>query len=218
MFTGLVEEIGKITEVRRTGEAMKLTIEASHILTDVNSGDSIAVNGICLTVTNYTSSSFTIDVMPETFYHTNLNQATKGTLVNTERAMTPNKRFGGHFVAGHVDGIAQLVDKKEKDNAVYFTFRTEEELTKYMIPKGSIAIDGISLTLVNVEDDSFTVSIIPHTLKETTLGFKQVGQTANIEVDMLGKYIEKFMNRFSEAKSSSSSKISETLLRENGFI
>jgi len=218
LFTGLVEEIGKITEIRRTGDAMKLTIEVGNILADVSLGDSIAVNGICLTVTKYTSSSFTVDVMPETFYRTNLKETAIGALVNAERAMTPNKRFGGHFVAGHIDGTAQLVNKKKKENAVYLTFKADLELTKYMIPKGSIAIDGISLTLVDVEDDFFSVSIIPHTLNETTLTFKQIGHTVNIEVDMLGKYIEKFINRFNESKSSSKSKISENLLKENGFI
>lgn len=216
MFTGLVEEVGKIKGFKKSGESMVLTIEASDILKDVALGDSIAVNGICLTVTSYNQSSFTVDVMPETMHRTSLKDTTVGSLVNLERAMSPNRRFGGHFVAGHVDGVAALVDKKPLDNAVYFTFKIDPSLSKYMIPKGSIAIDGISLTLVDVTNDTFSVSIIPHTLQQTNLGTKQIRHTVNIEVDMIGKFVEKAVVNILN-RDNKQSNLTESFLKENGF-
>lgn len=217
MFTGLIEEVGRIRSFTKAGDSIVLRIAADQILRDVQLGDSIAVNGICLTVTAYDKSSFTVDVMPETVYKTNLKDLIAGSVVNLERAMSPNKRFGGHFVAGHVDGVATLVDKKSQDNAVYFKFKIEPALTAYMISKGSIAIDGISLTLIEVTKDTFTVSIIPHTLEKTNLVVKQIGQTINIEVDMIGKFVEKAVRNMLDKNNSSNTSITEQFLKENGF-
>ncbi|MFV9509710.1 riboflavin synthase [Tepidibacillus sp. LV47] len=218
MFTGLIEEVGRIKEIHRSRDSMVLTIEAKKVLEDVAIGDSIAVNGICLTVTNFQSTSFTVDVMPETIYKTNLSELKIHSLVNLERAMSPNRRFGGHFVAGHVDGTAVLIEKKPLDNAIYFTFEAELSLIRYMIPKGSIAIDGISLTLVDVSDRTFTVSIIPHTLKNTNLSTKEIGHSVNIEVDMIGKYVEKYVMNFMTSQNQGKKGITESFLKENGFL
>ena len=217
MFTGLIEEVGKIKSIQRSGQSMVLLIEAKEILKESELGDSIAVNGVCLTVTTIDSSSFTVDVMPETFARTSLNHLSTGSPVNLERAMTPNRRFGGHFVAGHVDGMAKLIDKKEVENAIFLLFSAEPELTKYMVPKGSIAIDGISLTLIDVHSNSFSVSIIPHTLKSTNLYTKPIGSLVNIEVDMIGKFVEKYVANFMQGKKQESN-ITEDFLRENGFM
>lgn len=218
MFTGLVEEIGKIKGFTKTGDSMVLAIEAQNILKDTQIGDSIAVNGICLTVTSYERTSFTVDVMPETMYKSNLKDLQSGSLVNLERAMSPNRRFGGHFVAGHVDGVATLIERKALDNAIYFKFKIDESLANYMIPKGSIAIDGISLTLVEVTNESFTVSIIPHTLAQTNLEGKQIGHTVNIEVDMIGKFVEKAVRNMMNKGNYKTSNITEDFLKENGFF
>ncbi len=217
MFTGLIEEVGKIIGINKSGDSMVLSIASKDILQDVAIGDSIAVNGVCLTVTSYQSTSFTVDVMPETMYKTSLKEAIVGNAVNLERAMTPNRRFGGHFVAGHVDGVATLQNKKEKDNAIYLTFKIDPSLTLYMIPKGSIAVDGISLTLVEVNHDSFTVSIIPHTLQQTNLASKQIGHPVNVEVDMIGKFVEKAVRNRLEQTELKKMSITEGFLRENGF-
>ena len=217
MFTGLIEEVGKIKGFTKSGDSMILSIESFKILKDVQIGDSIAVNGICLTVTSSDRIAFTVDVMPETIYKSNLKDLKAGNLVNLERAMSPNRRFGGHFVAGHVDGIATLVDKKPLDNAVYFKFKMDTNLANYLIPKGSIAIDGISLTLTDVTDDTFTVSIIPHTLAETNLVTKEIGHSVNIEVDMIGKFVEKAVRNIMIQGKTKDSKITEDFLKENGF-
>lgn len=217
MFTGLIEEMGVIKSIKRSGDSMILHIMTKDILSDVIVGDSIAVNGICLTVTIIENNIFSVDVMPETMYKTSLADLTVGSTVNLERAMSANKRFGGHFVAGHVDGVANLVEKKHIDNAIYFTFKIDTSLTNYLIPKGSVAVDGISLTIVKANKELFTVSVIPHTLKNTNLGLKKIGQVANIEVDMIGKYIEKVLLNYLDQKTNYNSKITESFLKENGF-
>lgn len=217
MFTGLIEELGKIKDFKRNGDSMILTIKAQEILHDVAIGDSIAVNGICLTVTSFNQSSFTVDVMPETMNKTSLKEVKPGGVVNLERAMTPNRRFGGHFVAGHVDSVATLIDKKTLDNAIYFTFKIEPSLINYLIPQGSISIDGISLTLVNVTDDTFSVSIIPHTLQQTNLLTKEIGQLVNIEVDMIGKFVEKSVRNLLNQQDKKKSSLTAAFLKENGF-
>lgn len=217
MFTGLVEEVGKLKSFTKRGDSMVLTIEAKDVLLDAAIGDSIAVNGICLTVTSFNNASFTVDVMPETMYRSNLKDLQVGSKVNLERAMSPNKRFGGHFVAGHVDGVATLIEKKPIDNAIYFKFKTDSSLASYMIEKGSIAIDGISLTLVEVTEDTFSVSIIPHTLEKTNLLTKQIKDTINVEVDMIGKFVEKAVTNILTKKDSKLTNISEGFLKENGF-
>ena len=214
MFTGIVEELGTIANMQQTGEAMKLTILAKTILEDVNLGDSIAVNGICLTVTSYTTHSFTVDVMPETMYATSLQSLTRGSKVNLERAMSVNGRFGGHFVTGHIDGIGTIIDKKRSYNAVYYKIQLPNELLRYCLQKGSVAIDGTSLTIFGVDESSITISLIPHTLNQSVIGTKTAGDIVNIECDMIGKYIERFITKPTSKKSS----ISENFLQDNGFL
>lgn len=216
MFTGIIEEIGTVRSVRQTGEAIVMTIEAHNILHDVNLGDSIAVNGVCLTVTSYTDHTFTVDIMPETVRATSLKTFTIGSKANLERAMAANGRFGGHFVSGHVDGLGVIKQKEVKDNAVYYKIEAPKEVIRYIVYKGSVAIDGTSLTVFGVSENTFTISIIPHTLSETIIGQKNVGDTVNVECDMLGKYIEQFLTRRFEGEGNRSS-ISEKFLEENGF-
>lgn len=217
MFTGLIEELGAIKSINRSGDSMLLQINANKILEDISLGDSISVNGICLTVISFNHSSFSVDVMPETVYKTSLKELKTGSQVNLERAMSANNRFGGHIVSGHIDGTATLVSKKCLDNAIYFNFKIETSLASQLITKGSIAIDGVSLTLVNIEKESFSVSIIPHTLEQTILANKKPGQVVNIELDIIGKYIQKAVENIAIQRSGSESKITESFLFENGF-
>jgi riboflavin synthase len=203
MFTGIIEEVGTVEHIRQSGEAIVMTIGAQKILADVHLGDSIAVNGVCLTVTSFTDRTFTVDVMPETVKATSLRTLTKGSKVNLERAMAANGRFGGHFVSGHVDGIGRIIRKWPSANAVYYEIEIPKELRQYMILKGSVAVDGTSLTIFGLTDDTFTISLIPHTRAETILGEKQPGDIVNIECDMIGKYVVQLMEgKKEEAKSS----------------
>ncbi|WP_026673168.1 riboflavin synthase [Alkalihalobacterium bogoriense] len=216
MFTGIIEEKGKIGAIQQKNEAIVMTIEANEILKDVHLGDSIAVNGVCLTVTSFTTKSFTVDLMPETVRNTSLKLLSRGSNVNLERAMAAGGRFGGHFVSGHVDGIGTIVKKQPVDNAIYYEIEVPQELRRYFIVKGSVAIDGTSLTVFGVTDSTFTVSIIPHTVQETIIGDKGVGDIVNLECDMIGKYIEQFITqRFSNQTSQQS--ITSQFLEENGF-
>jgi len=214
MFTGIVEEIGVLKGIKRGANWLVLTIGASRVLDQVQLGDSIAVNGVCLTVTSYTGGQFTVDVMPETFDKSNLSALSVGSRVNLERAMQAGGRFGGHFVSGHVDGTGKIAGKTNYGNAVVYQIQTAESLLYYLIPKGSITIDGISLTVLDVEADHFTVSIIPHTQEITTLKDRGIGDIVNLECDMIGKYIEKFI----QAKKPTTSKISRDFLEQHGFI
>lgn len=184
MFTGIVEEIGTILKI---GSSLK--ISASEILKDVHIGDSIAVNGICLTVTAFDTGSFTVDAMPETYKRTALKSLSCGSKVNLERAMAANGRFGGHIVSGHIDGTGRISDYRNDGNAIWMTVTTDRELLKYIAPKGSVAIDGVSLTVVDSLRDSFSVSLIPHTSSVTTLTSHRSGDIVNIETDVLAKYI-----------------------------
>jgi len=194
VFTGIIEEIGVMRRIQRQGQAMVLTIGARKVLEDVQLGDSIAVNGVCLTVVSFDSGSFAVDVMPETFRKTNLNALQTGARVNLERAMAVNSRFGGHIVQGHVDTMARIVSRVPEENAVVFRFAPErQEIFKYVLPGGSITIDGISLTVVEVTDTYASVSIIPHTLAQTVLQDKKPGDTVNLETDILGKYVERLL-------------------------
>jgi riboflavin synthase len=212
MFTGIIEEIGTIGSMSGSDKAIEMTIHASNVLEDVKLGDSISVNGVCLTVTKFTSSSFTVDVMPETVKATSLNALKQGSSVNLERAMAAGGRFGGHFVTGHVDGTGTIIRKRPSANAVYYDIKASRDLTSSLVMKGSIAIDGISLTIFGLENELVTVSIIPHTLSETVLGGKEAGDIVNIECDMLGKYVKKFIDQ-----SQGSSSITPDFLKENGF-
>lgn len=221
MFTGIIEEIGQIKHISKQGQAMVLTIQAKHILEDVHLGDSISVNGVCLTVTSFDASSFNVDVMPETFRKTNLMKLTNGSRVNLERAMPANGRFGGHFVQGHVDGIGVVQSRNREENAIVFTLvPRDKSMFQYIINQGSITLDGISLTVVESSGEFFTVSIIPHTLAQTILNDKQAGDTVNIECDLLGKYVGHLLeyrsihgNQLQQIKEP----ITKAFLVENGF-
>lgn len=223
MFTGLIEEIGTLRKVVREGQAMVLTIEASKVLEDVQVGDSIAVNGVCLTVIRFDAKSVSMDVMPETFRLTNLHELQPGQKVNLERAMSAQGRFGGHMVQGHIDCTGTVASRKSEENAVVFTIRPDDlEALRFILPRGSIALDGISLTVIHVDDEAFAVSIIPHTLAQTILQDKQPGDSVNIETDLLGKYIYKFMNAMSDSEgaakpASKQSRITAVFLQEHGF-
>jgi riboflavin synthase len=216
LFTGIIEEIGTIRSIRSGNQSAVLEIAAEKVLRDVKLGDSIAVNGICLTVTAFSARHFTVDVMPETLKKTNLSTLKIGSSVNLERAMAAGNRFGGHFVSGHVDGTGVIVQKQSYGNAVLYEIEADEALLRYMIPKGSIAIDGISLTIVDVTERYFSVSIIPHTLAETVLQYKGKGDTVNLECDMIGKYIERFLTR--REQKIGSPKLTEKFLAEHGFL
>lgn len=222
MFTGIIEEIGVMRRISRQGQGMILTIAAANILEDIHLGDSIAVNGVCLTVVSFDGGSITVDVMPETFRHTGLSGLKPGSRVNLERAMSPHGRFGGHIVQGHVDTTAAIIFRQPEDNAVVFGAEPADKgVLRYIVPRGSIAIDGISLTVVRVTEHDFAVSIIPHTLAETILNEKQPGDTVNIECDILGKYVERMLSaRFADpaAESTKTSKLTASFLTEHGFM
>ncbi|NBI30419.1 riboflavin synthase [Chengkuizengella marina] len=219
MFTGIIEEIGTIKNISKQSQSMIISINSKKMLEDIHLGDSIAINGVCLTVTQYDQSSFTMDVMPETFRKTNLSQLSAGSRVNLERAMAANSRFGGHIVQGHVDSIGVIKNRESEENSVMFTIEpNQQDIFKYIIPQGSITLDGISLTLVNVTNSTFSVSIIPHTLEQTILQQKFTGDTLNIEADILGKYIHHLLNGNKQQNSERSNNISKQMLMENGFI
>ena len=209
MFTGIVEEVGI---VEKTG--IQPVIRARKILEDIHIGDSICVNGACLTVTEFTNDRFTVDIMPESMRCTNLGELKKGSRVNLERAMPANGRFGGHIVSGHVDGTGIISDIKQDGIAVVYRIKADKAILRYIVNKGSIAIDGISLTVCSIDENGFGVSIIPHTQRETTLSFKKVGDTVNLETDIIATYAEKFLNLRSETKEST---IDMDFLRKCGF-
>ena len=212
MFTGIVEGVGAVKTLQNNGQSMKITVVSPKMVADVKLGDSIAVNGACLTVTHFNERDLTMDVMPETVKATNLQRLAVGDPVNLERAMPANGRFGGHFVSGHVDGMGKILRKRPMANAVYIDIELSEELTGYCVPKGSITIDGTSLTLFNVEKNSVTVSLIPHTYKETVLGMKKVGAPVNIETDLVGKYI---INQLKRGQDTSA--LTKDYLAKHGF-
>jgi len=191
MFTGIIETVGVVAKC----DASSLFIKADKILDGTHIGDSIAVNGVCLTVTRLTEGGFYADVMPETFSRSNLGELTAGSCVNLERAMAADGRFGGHIVSGHIDGRGKITKIKNDGNAVRFWIAADEKILRLIVEKGSIAVDGISLTVVSVSDSDFSISIIPHTLGETTLGTKRVGDTVNLENDIIGKYVERLLGK-----------------------
>ncbi|GIN87310.1 riboflavin synthase subunit alpha [Heyndrickxia sporothermodurans] len=218
MFTGIIEEIGTISSVKQSGQSIVLKIKANRILEDVHLGDSISVNGVCLTVTEYTRNDFQVDVMPETFKSTSLKDLKNESKVNLERAMSAEGRFGGHIVSGHVDGIGTIKRIKQVDNAQYVDIEANKDLLKYIIYKGSVSIDGTSLTVFGVSDHFFTISLIPHTLSKTILNEKGIGDVVNIECDMLGKYIEHFLHlRSNKLPMSHQNSTLLDKLKEKGF-
>lgn len=211
MFTGIVEETGRIRAIGAEG----ISIAAALVLDGLHSGDSIAVNGVCLTVTDFDKNSFQADVMPETVRCTALSALRRGNLVNLERALEVSSRLGGHIVSGHVDGVGLIKGFKTEGNAVLLRVSAAAEIIKYIIPKGSVALDGISLTVVEVAADSFTVSLIPHTRANTDLQEKQPGEKINIENDIIGKYVDRFLHYGAAQKDTVG--ITKDLLRKYGF-
>lgn len=219
MFTGIVEEIGQIVSIQRGTKSAVLTIQASVVLEGTNIGDSIAVNGLCLTVTGLHGKTFTADVMAESLRKSALGTLSRGDEVNLERAMAADGRFGGHIVSGHIDGTGVIASTEREDNAVWVEIQTSPKLLRYIVQKGSIAIDGISLTVAKLGDDSFFVSLIPHTGEQTTLLHKKTGEAVNLETDIVGKYIERFLSvPAPDTVNSQKSTLDLPFLAEHGFI
>lgn len=215
MFTGIVEEIGTVERIQRGRHSAVLTIRAEKVLEDAKIGDSIAVNGICLTVTSLLSGCFTADVMHETLNRSSLAELTGGRHVNLERAMQANGRFGGHIVAGHVDGVGKIVNIRRDDTAIWFTIQSEPSILRYIVEKGSVTIDGISLTVAWVSGEQFAISAIPHTVEQTILKERREGSLVNLETDIIGKYVEKLLQP--ETPQQAQSTITRDFLTRNGF-
>lgn len=221
MFTGIIEELGLLKS--RQGSlrgGAGLTVKAQLALEDLKIGDSIAVNGACLTVTGFTRDTFTAHVMPETLRKTTLFKVAPGCRLNLERAMALGDRLGGHLVSGHVDGTGTLISRLNEGNAIILKFQASPDLTRYIIPRGSIAVEGVSLTAAFVDKDGFSVSLIPHTASITTLGSLKQGDTVNIETDLIGKYVEKLLQSYKREKEQDEvkEKITASFLQDNGFI
>ena len=216
MFTGIVEEMGQIRSIVRGASSAVLSIEANLILEDLKIGDSVADNGVCLTATSIGAGGFTADVMHETLNRSSLGALQKGSHVNLERAMLANGRFGGHIVSGHIDGTGTIGSIQKDDNALWYTILADAKLLRYIVEKGSVTIDGISLTVADVQSDRFAVSLIPHTAKVTVLGEKRTGDIVNLETDIIGKYVEKLMKPAVE-ETKQKSGITMEFLAENGF-
>lgn len=216
MFTGIIEELGTVERVTRGRVSAILAIRAEAILSDLKIGDSVAVNGVCLTATSLTGHGFTADVMHETLDRSSLAGLGPGSPVNLERAMAADGRFGGHIVAGHVDGVGTIAAIEQDDNAIWFTITAPEQVLRYVVEKGSIAIDGISLTVARVEPDRFAVSVIPHTAAVTLLGRRRVGDRVNLESDIIGKYVERLLRPAPEEKQQES-KLTMEFLSQHGF-
>lgn len=212
MFTGIIEEVGVVKKIRMGTASAELTIGAKLVLTDVHIGDSIAVNGVCLTVTSFTQEFFTADMMRETLRRSSLGAVRSGSSVNLERAMKADGRFGGHIVAGHVDGVGTISMIVQDDNAIWYTVHASSQIMRCIIEKGSVAMDGISLTVAAVEADCFRVSVIPHTAVHTNLSGKKIGDKVNLENDCIGKYVEKFLG-----DTGKSDGVTEDFLIRNGF-
>ncbi len=220
MLTGIIEEMGTVSSIAEGSLSAVITIQASKVLEGSQTGDSIAVNGVCLTVTSIHGSFFTADVMAETLRKSSLGSLSKGSHVNLERAMPMNGRFGGHIVSGHIDGTGTVVSKVKEDNAVWVKINASQDILKYIVLKGSVAIDGTSLTVAGLDDSTFSVSVIPHTASETILLQKSTGDIVNLENDIIGKYIERllsFQNNNDYRDTGSSPALTVDFLLENGF-
>ncbi|KJY80347.1 riboflavin synthase [Vibrio nigripulchritudo] len=216
MFTGIVEAVGTLTAITPKGEDISVTVETGKLdMADVKLGDSIATNGVCLTVIEFTENSYTADLSVETMNKTGFTQYQAGDKVNLEKAMLPTTRFGGHIVSGHVDGIGEIVERNQVGRAVEFWVDMPAEISKYVAEKGSITVDGISLTVNALRKNAFKLTIVPHTSLETTINYFQVGRKVNLEVDVLARYMERLLqgNQHQEPES----KISMEFLQQNGF-
>lgn len=216
MFTGIVEEIGEIEQIKKGIQSAVLSIRCKKVLEGTKIGDSIAVNGVCLTVTTMNGNGYTADVMAETLRRSSLAALQKGSRVNLERAMPADGRFGGHIVAGHIDGTGTIVEISRDETAVWYRIAAGEELLRYIVEKGSIAIDGISLTVAKVGKSDFSVSIIPHTQGETNLSDRKVQDVVNLECDIVGKYVERLCN-FGQKEEPQKSRMTKEFLLEHGF-
>ncbi|HEY8346782.1 MAG TPA: riboflavin synthase [Symbiobacteriaceae bacterium] len=221
MFTGLVEETGQVRSVQRAGRSLHLTVAAKRVLEGLQPGDSVAVNGVCLTVVRCVGDTFTADVMPETYQRTNLRFLTPGALVNLERALALGNRLGGHIVQGHVDGTGTIEAMVPDEIAIRMTVKAPPEVLRYLVPKGSVAVDGISLTVVDVGADRFQVSLIPHTVAVTNLSRRRPGDVVNLEADILAKYVERLLTAHlpegRPAGGGGQGGLTEAFLREHGF-
>ena len=215
MFTGIVEETGTIKSFNALSNGAKLVVECQKILSDINIGNSICVNGVCQTVTEYTDSSFTVMLSDETLNITNFSSAKQGDYVNLERALTLNTRLGGHIVSGHIDCIGKLVSVEKLSDFYNLRFEIPFEITKYVVYKGSITINGISLTVAEIQNNIFTAAVIPHTYQNTVLKYLKQGDSVNIETDILAKYVEKLLG-LNDNKTNGN--ISMEFLKENGFV
>ncbi|MCF0122824.1 MAG: riboflavin synthase [Ruminiclostridium sp.] len=217
MFTGIVEEMGVIRSIRKGAGSAVLEILAKVVLEDIHLGDSIAVNGVCLTVTSFTATSFTADVMHETLNRSSLATLRPGNRVNLERAMAANGRFGGHIVSGHVDGMGTVLQTRKDDNAIWYTIGASPQVLRFIVEKGSVTVDGISLTVASVSDTDFSISAIPHTVAVTILRDRSVGDLVNLETDIIGKYVEKFLSPQAVPIWQSSSGITRDFLSRYGY-
>lgn len=229
MFTGLIAELGTVERLAEGSTSCQLTVRAQKILPGVKIGDSIAVNGVCLTVVHLQGNRFTADVMPETVRRTTLRQLQPGDRVNLEKALRPTDGLDGHIVQGHVEGVGTIREIAPEGNALAYHIETPKELLRYIVEKGSVAIDGISLTVTETDDTGFSVSLIPHTAKMTTLGYKSVGDSVNLETDILARYVEKMLGlqktadgladsrRTEIAGENSEDGLTEAFLRQHGF-
>lgn len=217
MFTGIVQEVGTFKRKIKESDKYKLIIEVEDFLEDVSIGDSIAVNGVCLTVVNYDSNTFTVDVMPETVKSTNIDHLSKGSKINLEKSLQPTSFMGGHIVNGHVDGTGTLTNIKEEKNAKIFTIEVDKNITKYLIDKGSVALNGISLTVMDYSKKHLKVSIIPETLKSTNLKNLSIGDEINIETNIIGKYVNKMLED-KVGNKKEHNEITKEKLKENGFL
>jgi riboflavin synthase len=218
VFTGIVEEMGRLKARDGSAQGANLIITAGKVLEGLKLGDSMAVNGVCLTVTGFDRSTFTAQVMPETLRKTDLSALAPGQPVNLERALALGERLGGHMVSGHADGTGTLAWRRPEGNAVIIFIRAAQTLLRYIIPRGSVAVDGISLTVAMMDQSGFSVSLIPHTAAVSTLGQKQPGDIVNIETDMIGKYVERFLQPYRAGQEGNEGKITAALLQENGYI
>lgn len=219
MFTGIVEEVGRVSSIKNSTNSEILTIEAEKVLEESKIGDSISVNGVCLTVTDISSKSFSADIMHESLKRSSLGELKKGSRVNLERALKLRARLGGHIVSGHIDGVGKIKSIKKDDNAVWYCIEANEKILKYIIEKGSVAIDGISLTVAEENDKDFSVSVIPHTRAASNLSEKKIGSRVNIENDCIAKYVEKLLHLDGDIskEKSKESNIDMKFLIENGF-
>jgi len=218
MFTGIIEEMGAVTSIEKTLAGARMTILASLVMGDLKIGESVSVNGICLTVVARGEQEFAVDVSPETLSVTTLGRLVAGTPVNLERPMKLNERIGGHLVAGHVDGVGTIRSRHQEGNAIVFTIEAPPNILRYCIQKGSITVDGISLTINDVTSHGFSVAIIPHTAKVTTLGLKQVDDTVNLESDLIGKYVERLLQERNHLPQKPAPVIDKDYLQKRGLI